>query len=114
MFGRREPLPEVSATEVDALLGDGAVLLDIREPYEWEAGHAPQAVHLPMGEITLDNLPAGRPLLVVCHVGGRSAAVTEALVKADVAAFNVAGGMASWASAGLPVVTTDGGSGQVV
>jgi rhodanese-related sulfurtransferase len=114
MFGRRERTPEVDVAEVDPLLTEGAVLVDVREQYEWEAGHAPQAVHLPMGEITLDNLPEGRPLLIVCHVGGRSAAVTDALVRAEVEAVNVAGGMAAWARSGLAVVTDEGHAGEVV
>jgi rhodanese-related sulfurtransferase len=111
MFGR---IPEVRVQQVEALLAEGAALLDVREPYEWAAGHAPQAEHLPMGEIALDNLPGGRPLLVVCHVGGRSAAVTDALVRAGIEAVNVAGGMDAWARAGMPVVTDDGEPGQVV
>jgi rhodanese-related sulfurtransferase len=114
MFGRRAQTPEVEPASVGELLDQGAVLIDVREQYEWEAGHAPQAVHLPMGEITLDNLPDARPLLVVCHVGGRSAAVTDALVRAEVEALNVAGGMAAWERSGLPVVTDTGEAGQVV
>ena len=52
----------------------------------------------------LAELPADRPLLVVCHVGGGSAAVTGYLIRAgrtDV--VNVAGGMDAWERAGLPV-----------
>jgi rhodanese-related sulfurtransferase len=107
-------LPQVSVSEVADLLASGAALLDVREPFEWEAGHAPDASHRPMGELTLDGLPEGRPLLVVCHVGGRSAAATEALVRAGVDAVNVAGGMDAWARAGLPVVTDAGEPGTVV
>jgi rhodanese-related sulfurtransferase len=107
-------LPQVNVSEVDELLAGGASLLDVREGYEWEAGHAPTASHLPMGELSLDGLPEGRPLLVVCHVGGRSAAATEALVRAGVDAVNVAGGMAAWARAGMPVVTDAGAPGTVV
>ena len=107
-------IPEVAAGEVEDLLSQGAALLDVREPYEWEAGHASSAVHVPMGSLTLDNLPEGRPLLVVCHVGGRSAAVTDALVRAGVEAANVSGGMEAWVRAGLAVVTDAGGPGSIV
>jgi rhodanese-related sulfurtransferase len=107
-------MPEVSVLEVDALLAGGASLLDVREGYEWDAGHAGSALHLPMGELALDRLPQGRPLLVICHVGGRSAAATQALVRAGVEAVNVAGGMDAWARAGLPVLTDSGGPGTVV
>jgi rhodanese-related sulfurtransferase len=109
----REPA-EVRVTEIDDLLANGASLLDVREGYEWDAGHAAAAAHLPMGELALDRLPEGRPLLVICHVGGRSAVATDALVRAGVEAANVAGGMEAWARAGLPVVTDSGEPGRVV
>lgn len=105
---------EVEVARVDELLGAGAALLDVREPYEWNAGHAPQASHVPMGLLALDGLPAGRPLLVVCHLGVRSAAVVDALRRAGVEARNVSGGMAAWSAAGLPVVTDSGASGSIV
>ncbi len=111
---RGSQLPEVPASDVPALLGQGAALLDVREGYEWQAGHAPEATHVPMGELALDAIPEGRPLLVVCHVGGRSAAVTDALVRAGVEAVNVAGGMEAWHRAGLPVVTDGGQQGVVI
>jgi rhodanese-related sulfurtransferase len=107
-------LPEVSVTQVDELLEAGACLLDVREGYEWDAGHAASATHVPMGELSWDRLPEARPLLVVCHVGGRSAGVTQALVRAGVEAANVVGGMDAWARAGLPVVTDSGEPGRVV
>jgi rhodanese-related sulfurtransferase len=107
-------MAEVGVTDVGELLAAGASLLDVREGYEWDAGHAATAEHLPMGELALDRLPEGRPLLVICHVGGRSAAATEALLRAGVEAANVAGGMDAWARAGLPVVTDSGAPGRVV
>ncbi|HEX4432292.1 MAG TPA: rhodanese-like domain-containing protein [Frankiaceae bacterium] len=107
-------MAEVRVTEVDELLAAGASLLDVREGYEWDAGHAAPAEHLPMGELALDRLPEGRPLLVICHVGGRSAVATDALVRAGVEAANVIGGMDAWARAGLPVVTDSGEPGRVV
>jgi rhodanese-related sulfurtransferase len=107
-------VPEVSVTQVEELLQTGAALLDVREPSEWEAGHAAAAHHLPMGKLTLDDLPPGRPLLVVCHLGGRSAAATQALVQAGVEAVNVGGGMSAWQRAGMPVVTDSGELGRIV
>ena len=107
-------VPDVSVTEAFELLRSGAVLLDVREGYEWDAGHAQAAVHLPMGELALDLLPEGRPLLVICHIGGRSAVAAQALMQAGVQAANVLGGMEAWARAGLGVVTDSGEPGQVV
>jgi rhodanese-related sulfurtransferase len=111
------PVPdrsEVSVHEVPDLLDQGAVLLDVREPHEWTAGHAAAATHVPLHALSPDNVPDGEPLLVVCHIGGRSAMATSALRRAGYPAVNVSGGMEAWQQAGLPVVTDDGKPGQIV
>ena len=93
----------------------GAVLLDVREPFEWDAGHAPEAVHVPMSQLSerARELPTDRTIVCICHVGGRSAAVADALNRAGWDAVNVAGGMEAWAAAGLPVVDAAGAPGVV-
>jgi rhodanese-related sulfurtransferase len=82
-----------------------AVLVDVREADEWAQGHAPNAVHLPMGEFIarMDELPEARPVNVICHVGGRSASVVAWLNQQGIDAVNVAGGMDAWEAAGLPI-----------
>ena len=99
-------LPEVTPARAVEMISEGAFLLDVREHDEWDAGHAPEAAHIPMGQIEARRaeLPEGATILCVCHLGGRSAAVTEALLNAGHQAINVAGGMEAWAGAGLPVV----------
>ncbi len=101
-------VPSVTPADLDPAqpVPADAVLLDVREPDEWAAGHAPQAVHIPLGELTerVDELPEGRRVLVVCHAGVRSARATEWLVGNGYDALNVDGGMVDWARAGLPVV----------
>jgi rhodanese-related sulfurtransferase len=97
----------------------GAILLDVREDYEWAAGHAPEAVHIPLRELAvrLRELPAHRPVLVICRSGRRSAEAARILTGSlgghlpDVA--NVEGGMAAWANAGFPVLAGGGVTGQV-
>ena len=91
-----------------------ALLLDVREHAEWVHGRAPGAVHVPMGELRQDTVPRDRPVLAVCRVGGRSAAVAEALASLGYDVSNVVGGMQAWASAGLPVVRDGGEQGTVV
>jgi rhodanese-related sulfurtransferase len=91
-----------------------ALLLDVREDAEWALGHAPSAVHVPMGQLRQDSVPRDRPVLAVCRVGGRSAAVAEALAELGYDVRNVAGGMQAWQSAGLPVVLDDGRPGRVL
>ncbi|HEX6312927.1 MAG TPA: rhodanese-like domain-containing protein [Acidimicrobiia bacterium] len=108
-------VPAVDADEGSALVEDGAVLLDVREPDEWQAGHAPAARHLPMREVQArhDELPRDRRIVAICRSGGRSSAVTEALNAWGFDAVNLAGGMRAWSAAGYPVVTDAGDAGTV-
>ena len=107
------PVPTVTVAQVDA----DAYLLDVRDLDEWEAGHAPEAVHLPMMEIPgrLAELPEDRDVVVVCRVGSRSAQVVAYLqAHGRPRAANLDGGMFAWHAAGRPLVTTDGTAGYVL
>jgi len=85
----------------------GGMPLDVREPGEWQNGHAPGAVWIPMGEVQArrDELPGDNRIVVVCRSGGRSATITGALRAHGYDAVNLTGGMCAWAAAGLPVIT---------
>jgi DMSO/TMAO reductase YedYZ molybdopterin-dependent catalytic subunit/rhodanese-related sulfurtransferase len=108
--------PEVGPRKAAALVEAGALLLDVREPGEWQVGHVAQAWLLPMGQLARhrSDLPQDRRIVVVCRSGGRSAAVAEALRAWGLDAVNLSGGMTAWAVAGLPVVTTGPGSAGLV
>ena len=95
---------------VDPRLVGEDLLLDVREHDEWDAGHAPGAVHLPLSEFVqrLDEVPADRALAVVCRSGHRSASATAYLVAHGRTARNVEGGMLAWAALGLPVEAPGG------
>ncbi|MBB6174298.1 rhodanese-related sulfurtransferase [Nocardiopsis mwathae] len=105
----------VPVVEVGSVPDDGYVL-DVREPDEWNAGHAPQAVHIPLGELAqrADEVPRDRQVYVVCRVGGRSAQAVRALNEAGWQAANVAGGMQAWALSRRAMVSEGGGQPQVV
>ncbi|MYT16716.1 Rhodanese-related sulfurtransferase [Streptomyces sp. SceaMP-e96] len=94
-----------------------AVLLDVREPHEWQAGHAPGAVHAPLSELAAGGgLPAAarnRPLVVICRSGQRSRQAARLLRAHGAQAVDVKGGMNAWAVAGLPVVDAHGNSGSI-
>ena len=92
------------------------MLLDVREDEEWNAGHAPEAVHLAMGQVSerAGELPTDRTVVCICRVGGRSGAVAAALAGAGYDVRNVAGGMLAWELGGLAVVAADGAAGRVV
>jgi DMSO/TMAO reductase YedYZ molybdopterin-dependent catalytic subunit/rhodanese-related sulfurtransferase/glyoxylase-like metal-dependent hydrolase (beta-lactamase superfamily II) len=100
--------PQVNARAAKALVGTGAMMLDVREPDEWAEGHAAEAVLIPMGEIPVrqDELPRDRRIVVVCRSGGRSAAVTDALRNKGYDAVNLVGGMCAWTAVGMPMVTS--------
>ncbi|NQX28572.1 rhodanese-like domain-containing protein [Microbacteriaceae bacterium VKM Ac-2854] len=107
---------QVSAADARAIVErDEAWLLDVREPWEWQLGHAPQAHHIPMGELGARQaeIPADAPILVVCHSGSRSAMVTEALEGAGYESANVDGGMTAWVAAGGAVLNAAGEPGRV-
>jgi rhodanese-related sulfurtransferase len=107
---------EVDAADAAELIDSGALLLDVREPEEWEAGHVPGASFVPLGSLPLrlGELPTDRRIVVMCRVGGRSAVATEALVLAGLDAVNLAGGIVAWAAEERPVVTSDGCPGTVI
>jgi rhodanese-related sulfurtransferase len=106
---------QADMAQVPTTFDGSAVLLDVREHDEWQRGHAPDARHIPMGEIParLGELDSDATLFVVCHGGGRSQRVAQYLVGNGYRAVNVSGGMLAWAGAGRPVVTDDGGAGTV-
>ncbi|HEX8095868.1 rhodanese-like domain-containing protein [Jatrophihabitans sp.] len=107
---------QISAADAAELLTGDAVLLDVREQHEWDAGHAPQARHLAMSELSgrVSEIPPDVTVICVCHGGGRSGAVSDALNRAGFNALNLSGGMVAWEAAGLPVVDDAGAPGEVI
>lgn len=90
------------------------LLIDVREPIEWAAGHAPDAMHIPLGDLLADSVPAGASVMFICRSGSRSGVATTAFRRAGVNASNVVGGMFAWSAAGLPVVRDDNAAGTVL
>ena len=99
-------VPQVSAAEVPA----DAYLLDVREADEWDAGHVPGALHIPLGELNtryteIDRVPA---LYVICRSGNRSNHAARALAGAGWPAHNVSDGMIGWQAAGRSMMSESG------
>jgi rhodanese-related sulfurtransferase len=115
------PLPTIDVAEADRRLREDPsrpILVDVRESTEFVVVRAPGASLVPTSTFVehVDELPTDRPLLVICHMGGRSAAITGFLARSgrtDV--VNVAGGMDAWERAGLPIRRgpLDAGEGDV-
>ena len=74
------------------------LLLDVREPSEFAAGHVPGAVLMPLGQVAarMGELPADREIAVICRSGARSGRATQLLTAQGLRAQNVAGGMLAW------------------
>jgi rhodanese-related sulfurtransferase len=88
----------------DRLAADDALLIDVREPYEYEAGRIEGARHVPFPELSAfaQELDPERPVIFVCRVGGRSAMAAGAFQRAGFDAHNLTGGVVGWERAGLP------------
>jgi rhodanese-related sulfurtransferase len=99
----------VPTITLDELPAD-ALVLDVREPDEWRAGHIEGAVHVPMNSVPTTvtyepaTIPSDRRVHVMCAMGGRSAQVTAWLVANGFDAVNIAGGMHAWEDTGRPMV----------
>ena len=108
-------VPTVTIDGVPNPLPEGLVVLDVREPIEWQYGHIEGALHIPMRELPdrLDEVPDAQTL-VVCKVGGRSAQVVMWLNQQGRDSVNLDGGMLEWAGAGRPMVSETGADPQVV
>ncbi|MEB3372019.1 rhodanese-like domain-containing protein [Saccharopolyspora mangrovi] len=102
-------VPGVHPEELPEKLPEGSVLLDVREDDEWQAGHAPEAVHIPMSQLVerLDDIPEADQVYVVCRSGGRSAKVTAYLNANGWDAVNVERGMNGWSAIGRSLVSDD-------
>jgi rhodanese-related sulfurtransferase len=102
---------DLAPKRVAELIGAGKTqLVDVREPYEYEAGRIAGGMH-----IELDHLPAeadsvdrGRPVVFYCRSGSRSAMAADAFRAAGYDAYNMAGGLEAWVESGLPIEPADG------
>lgn len=91
---------EIDVATAAQMQREGTLLLDIREPFEVAVCAVAGSRHIPMRQIpeSLPDLPRGRPVLVICHHGGRSLQVTRFLrANGFPQAVNVAGGVEAWA-----------------
>lgn len=107
MFKRKTGIDPRQAAELAA---GGAVVVDVREQAEWDAGRIPGATHLPLAEISARHgeLPRDVQLIAVCRSGGRSSRATDALGRLGLDVVNLDGGMKGWKASGLPMEPADG------
>jgi rhodanese-related sulfurtransferase len=93
-----------------ALEGGGAQVVDVREPYEREAGHIAGTAHIALAQLSerAGSLDPGRPLVFVCRVGARSLMAAQAFRRAGYRASSMAGGMERWAAEERPIAPEGG------
>jgi hydroxyacylglutathione hydrolase len=100
-------MPEWTVWDLDKeMKKQGLLILDVRQPNEWRAGHIEGAMYLSGAELPkrVSEIPKDRPVAVICGSGYRSSVSASLLLREghpDVT--NVLGGMAAWKKAGLPV-----------
>jgi rhodanese-related sulfurtransferase len=103
------PEIEVSPQQTRELLDSGeAVVVDVREPYEREAGHIEGSRHIELERLSsqAESLPKDQKIVFQCRLGARSAMAAQAFRASGYDAWSMAGGLVAWDEAGLPV---DGG-----
>ena len=97
---------ERSPQQVQAMLEAGEILLvDVREPYEWEAGHIAGARHIEIERLGWNSptLPTDRPIVFTCRLGIRAKLAAHAFRRVGYETYNLTGGIAAWHAAGLPL-----------
>ena len=102
---------DLSPEEVKRLVDAGdADLIDVREPYEHEAGRIEGDRHVEIPQLTAaaQELDPERPVVFYCRSGARSAMATQAFRASGFQAYNLTGGLAAWVAQGLPIVPEDG------
>jgi rhodanese-related sulfurtransferase len=96
---------EIDVHELAAGWAGGAIVIDVREPAEYHAGHVPGAWLIPLGELPerVGELAGLGQLLVICASGNRSLTAAKWLGAQGYDALSVSGGTAAWQQAGHPV-----------
>lgn len=94
------PVPEISVVALQAELTSDQppLLLDVREPFEWNQVRIPDALHIPMNDLPsrLAELPKASPIVVFCAHGSRSYGVAHFLLEQGYLARSLAGGITQW------------------
>ena len=99
---------EISVKELTTLVENGSLVVDVREPDEYESGHIPGAILVPLSTVlsNTSEFESDETVYVVCRSGGRSMQACEMLHDVGISnVVNVAGGTMGWISLGNEIVT---------
>jgi rhodanese-related sulfurtransferase len=106
-----DPAIEVTPEHTAAALADGsAQVIDVREPYEVQAGRIPGARHIELQELAAqaETLDRDRPVIFQCRSGARSLMAAQAFRRAGYDAWSMAGGLEQWVQEGREIEPADG------
>lgn len=114
LFGGASKIPSVNPREAWERLSGGPssggqtapVLIDVREPWEYNSGHAKGAKNLPLSQLgkRVGEIPRNRDVLIICQSGHRSMNAADFLLQQGITRVtNVSGGTTVWRMHGLPV-----------
>ncbi|MCU1542634.1 MAG: sulfurtransferase [Microbacteriaceae bacterium] len=94
---------QITVSQLAAL--DQATIIDVRESYEFAAGHVPGAVNMPLSELAdrVGDVATSGAVHVICQSGGRSAQATGFLTEQGINAVDIAGGTSAWIAGGHPI-----------
>ena len=110
-------MAEETATETDItpqraseLADSGALVIDVRRDYEWEAGHIAGSRRIEMNDLTsnAESIPRDQAVVFYCRSGNRSGMAAAAFREAGFDAYHVAGGLQEWVDQGLAIDPPDG------
>lgn len=105
LFGK--PVPTLNAVELNEKLKNGKrpLLIDVRQPNEYQNGHIAGAKLIPLGELRkkMKALPKSKEIVFVCASGNRSRSATRIFIEAGIDAINMKGGMHAWRRSGFPI-----------
>jgi rhodanese-related sulfurtransferase len=105
-----DPAHDLTPTQVKDGLEEGElVLIDVREPYEWDAGHIRGATHIELERLAsrAEEIPTDRRVVFQCRLGVRSAMAMQAFRASGWDAYHMAGGIQEWVDEGLPIEPDD-------
>jgi rhodanese-related sulfurtransferase len=104
------PEIEITPQRADALLADGATVIDVRETYERDAGYIEGTRHIELERLaaSAEEIDRERPVVFHCRLGMRSAMAASAFRSAGYDAYTLTGGIQAWVDAGLPIAPEGG------
>src|SRR3954462_15330734 len=101
---------EINPERAAELIESGAFLVDVRRPYEWDAGRIPGANHIEINDLasSAESVPRDRPVVFYCRSGSRSALAAAAFRQGGWDAYNLEGGLHEWVEQGQELDPPDG------